>query len=79
MNQKEQQIQPKISVSIREFAAMTGIGINRVREMCYLDGFPAYKVGNRMLIHVGAAGEWLRAKAEAKENVDVAALKRVNP
>jgi len=68
----------KISVSVREFAAMTGIGINRVRNMCHMEGFPAYKIGNRMLIHVEAASEWLKIKAQSKDNIDIATLRQVN-
>ena len=42
----------KLVVTVKEFAAMTGIGQNRVREFCYLPDFPASKEGNRFLIHV---------------------------
>lgn len=69
----------KIMVTVKEFAAMTGIGQNRVRELCYLSDFPASKEGNRFLIHVQAASDWLRNRAEAKVGVDVANLKHVVP
>jgi hypothetical protein len=69
----------KIMVSVKEFATMTGIGQNRVRELCYLADFPASKEGNRFLIHVEAANEWLRKRAVAKVGVATAGLRRVVP
>lgn len=69
----------KLMVTVKEFAAMTGIGQNRVRELCYLPDFPASKEGNRFLIHVESANEWLRKRASDKVGVDVASLKRVLP
>ena len=67
----------KIMVTVKEFAALTGIGQNRVRELCYLADFPASKEGNRFLIHVEAADEWLRRRASAKTGVAAAGLKRI--
>ena len=58
---------------------MTGIGQNRVREFCYLSDFPASKEGNRFLIHVEAANEWLRRRTSAKVGMDTASLKRILP
>lgn len=69
----------KLVVSVKEFAAMTGIGVNRVRELCYLPDFPASKEGNRFLIHVEAADEWLRKRASEKVGVNTAGLKRILP
>lgn len=69
----------KLLVTVKEFAAMTGIGLNRVRKLCYLPDFPASKEGNRFLIHVEAANEWLRRRASAKVGVDMAGLKRILP
>lgn len=66
----------KITVTVKEFAAMTGIGRNRVREMCYIDGFPATRVGNKFLIHLEAANEWLRRRAESKDGIDGSLLRR---
>ena len=45
-------------VSVKEFATMTGVGQNRVRELCYLS--PASQEGKRFLIHLEAANTWLR-------------------
>ena len=68
----------KLIVTVKEFAAMTGIGQNRVREFCYLPDFPASKEGNRFLIHMETANEW-RRRASAKTGVDTANLKRILP
>ena len=69
----------KLVVTVKEFAAMTGIGQNRVREFCYLPDFPASKEGNRFIIHVEAANEWLRRRTSAKTGVDTAELKHILP
>lgn len=69
----------KIMASVKEFAAMTGIGVNRVREMCYIEGFPATKEGNKFLIHVESASLWLRRRAEEKTGIETAALKKILP
>ena len=69
----------KMGVTVKEFAAMAGIGQNRVREFCYLPDFPASKEGNRFIIHVEAANEWLRRRTSAKTGVDTAGLKRILP
>ena len=69
----------KLVVTVKEFAAMTGIGQNRVREFCYLPDFPASKEGNRFIIHVEAANEWLRRRTSAKTGVDTAGLTRILP
>ena len=69
----------KIMATVKEFAAMTGIGVNRVREMCYIEGFPATKEGNKFLIHVASASEWLRRRAEEKIGIDTAVLKKILP
>lgn len=67
----------RITATVKEFAAMTGIGQNRVRELCYTPGFPAIKEGNKFLIHLEAANEWLRKRAEAREGIDTEPVKRV--
>ena len=71
----------KLVVTVKEFAAMTGIGQNRVREFRYLPDFPASKEGNRFIIHVEAANEWLllRRRTSAKTGVAMAGLKRILP
>ena len=49
-----------IMVSIKEFAELTGIGINRLREMTKITGFPAMHSGRHTLIHKDDAVNWLR-------------------
>lgn len=66
----------KIMATVKEYSAMTGIGQNTVRKMCYMADFPATKVGNKFLIHIEAANEWLRRRAEAKDGIDANLLRR---
>lgn len=67
----------KIMATVKEFSAMTGIGQNRVREMCYIPGFPATREGNKFLIHIEEADHWLAERARRQEGIESAALKRV--
>lgn len=66
----------RITVTVKEFSNMTGIGQHRVRTLCYTKGFPAIKEVNKFLIHVAAANEWLRKKAERNDNIECNKLDR---
>ena len=59
----------KITVGVKEFAAMTGIGQNKIRGWCNLPDFPASREGNRYLIHVEQANEWLQNRTRKKTGV----------
>lgn len=67
----------KITVGVKEFSAMTGIGQNKIRGWCNLPDFPASREGNRYLIHVEAANVWLQNRTRKKTGVDANILSRI--
>ena len=69
----------KIMLTVKEFAALSGIGQNRVRGMCRIPGFPATKVGAKILIHAQEGGEWLKQRACNQEGIGGNVLRRVQP
>jgi len=60
------QTSEKIMLSVKEFADISGIGVQRIRQIIHIDGFPAVRSGNRVLIHRVRADAWLAAFAKAK-------------
>lgn len=54
----------KTMVTVKEYAAHCGIGLNNVRRMAHIVGFPALRVGSKIMIHVDGADEWLKSRAE---------------
>jgi len=58
----------KFTMTPKEAAQLSGLGINRIRELCHVKGFPAFRNGNRFLIHTDCFREWLAAMAESREN-----------
>lgn len=54
----------KILLTIKEFAALSGLGVNCVRSLVHVDGFPALKNGRKYMIHRRAVSEWLEKQAK---------------
>lgn len=54
----------KILLTIKEFAALSGLGVNCVRGLVHVEGFPALKNGRKYMIHRRAASEWLEKQAK---------------
>ena len=59
--------QQKILLSVKEFAQVSGLGANTIRNLAQIDGFPALRNGRRILIHRRAADAWLEARALHKD------------
>lgn len=55
----------KIAFSIDEFAKFVGIGRNKAHEIVHSSGFPAVKLGRRIIIPVIQLQEWLANQAES--------------
>ena len=49
----------KLTLTAREAAAMLGISINTMYELTHRDGFPAIRVGKRVLISRKRFIEWV--------------------
>ena len=60
--------QEKILLTIHEFSHMTGIGEKTARRLSHVRGFPALRVGRRIMIHRTAADKWLAECAIHQDN-----------
>jgi excisionase family DNA binding protein len=56
----------KLTLTIAEAAAITGIGRDKITELTYKEGFPCFKVGSRTLINREKFIEWLNKITEQK-------------
>lgn len=54
------------TMTITEYSKRTRIGINTVRRLVKAKGFPAIRIGRKMLIPVKAADEWILAAGEVR-------------
>ena len=77
MNNATKNTTTKIMLTVREFATLSGIGQNQVRAMCRIAGFPAVKVGTKILIHAKEGERWLQEMALRQEGIATAALRKV--
>ena len=41
----------KILLSVQEFAKITGLGEKSIRRLSHVQGFPAIRIGHRIMIH----------------------------
>lgn len=51
-----------VAVSIQNAARLLGISDRTLYDMTNMEGFPAFKVGNRTLISVEGLREWVRER-----------------
>ena len=65
----------QLTISPAEAAQLSGIGINRLRELAKRPDFPAFRDGRKILILKDLFTEWLRTQAEQKTGF-AASLKR---
>lgn len=49
----------KFMLGVKEFASFSGLSEKLVRQLCHVDGFPAFSSGVKIIIHSTAAREWL--------------------
>lgn len=49
----------KVALSLTECAAMMGIGRSKMHELARSEGFPALRIGRRILVPVDALKVWL--------------------
>jgi len=49
----------KILLSVQEFAEITGLGEKSIRRLSHVQGFPAIRIGHRIMIHKRSAEDWL--------------------
>lgn len=51
-----------VAVSIQNAARLLGISDRTLYDMTNMEGFPAFKIGNRTLISVEGLREWVRER-----------------
>ncbi|SDG14856.1 DNA binding domain-containing protein, excisionase family [Selenomonas sp. GACV-9] len=49
----------KILLSVQEFSKITGLGEKSIRRLSHVRGFPAIRIGHRIMIHKQSAEDWL--------------------
>lgn len=49
----------KILLSVQEFSKVTGLGEKSIRRLSHVRGFPAIRIGHRIMIHKRSAEVWL--------------------
>ncbi|WP_177166194.1 helix-turn-helix domain-containing protein [Selenomonas ruminantium] len=55
----------KILLTVKEFAKVSGLGENCIRNLVHVEGFPALKNGRKVMIHKRAADKWLEEACNA--------------
>lgn len=61
----------KPTLTVREAAGYTGIGINTLYRLTWTKNFPAIRVGRKVLILKDGLDEWLRKAARGEIAVDL--------
>ena len=57
----------KLAFTIPEAADAIGISDRKLRDLIHVEGFPAVRLGGRIVIPVDPLRDWLRAQAESGE------------
>lgn len=55
---------PKLTLSIPEAAKQLGISDTTMRQLVRTSGFPAFNVGNRILVSAKGLAAWVEAQAQ---------------
>lgn len=59
----------KLTLTPKEAAKITGIGENKIRDLCHTSGFPAFRSGNRFRIDKEGLKSWIARQAELKAEI----------
>lgn len=54
----------KLTLSVPEAAALIGVSPSHMYELCRVEGFPAIKIGRRILVHAKRLEIWLDEMTE---------------
>lgn len=60
------EVRNKLTLSVDEAAQMLGLSRPVVMELTHSEGFPAFNVGKRILIHAHGLAQWVDQQAEKK-------------
>ncbi|WP_036242536.1 helix-turn-helix domain-containing protein [Megasphaera vaginalis (ex Srinivasan et al. 2021)] len=71
-------LQEKLTLTIAEAAAITGIGAKQLAEWAETeDSFPVFKIGNKRVIEVTLLREWLQLRCKARVGMDSTRVARI--
>ena len=56
----------KMALTVKEAAEISGIGINFLRQLTYRPGFPAFKIGRRIMIAYDPFKVWVEEQAQIR-------------
>lgn len=59
----------QVFVTVKEFSKISGIGINRLYELCNLEEFPSIRSGRLIKIHKEKAIDWLGKLVEESNKI----------
>ena len=54
----------KIALSVAEAAALISVSTKTMYEWVHIDGFPAVKIGGKIIIYYDGLKEWVRRQTE---------------
>lgn len=57
----------KTMLTLKEYSSHSGIGLDSVRRLAHIDGFPSLRIGVKIMIHVEAADRWLANVAQSQK------------
>lgn len=60
------EVRNKLTLSVDEAAQMLGLSRPIVTELTHTEGFPAFNVGKRILIHAQGLAQWVDQQTEKK-------------
>lgn len=52
------------TINIKQAAALLGVSPPTLRKMTHMEGFPAVKIGGRILVHKAKLAQWIADRAE---------------
>ena len=55
----------KLTISVREAAKIVGISATKMYELARSDGFPAFAIGNRILVSAKGLADWVEKQVAA--------------
>lgn len=58
----------KLTISVPEAAKRLGVSKTTAYELARREDFPAFSVGNRLLVSVAGLEKWVEAQAEKSSN-----------
>lgn len=59
----------KKTYNVPEAAKVLGVSVPKLYQLCHAEGFPAVRLGTRIVIPIDKLDQWLNEQCGAKEKV----------